>query len=75
MIEPLGYETYVEEKAIFEHHVYFYRKHEVKIKKKKVGDRVPLVIQSATPVVYPIIMKLLQSPELMSRVKIEELKM
>ena len=74
MIEPLGYETHVEEKGMFEHHIYFYRKHEVKAKKKVLGDRVPLVIQSATPVVYPIIMKLLQSGELMSRVKIEELK-
>ncbi|MBL7095362.1 DUF1858 domain-containing protein [candidate division KSB1 bacterium] len=74
MIEPLGYETFVEEKGMFEHHIYFYHKHHVQTKKKKVGDRIPLVIQSATPVVYPIIMKLLQSPELMSRIKIEELK-
>jgi len=74
MIEPLGYETHVEEKGMFEHHIYFYHKHQVQTKKIKVGDRIPLVIQSATPVVYPIIMKLLQSPELMSRIKIEELK-
>jgi len=74
MIEPLGYETFVEEKGMFEHHIYFFHKHQVKTKKIKVGGRVPLVIQSATPVVYPIIMKLLQSPELMSRIKIEELK-
>ncbi|OQX96050.1 hypothetical protein B6I21_02215 [candidate division KSB1 bacterium 4572_119] len=74
MIEPLGYETFVEEKGMFEHHIYFYHKHQVQTKKIRVGDRIPLVIQSATPVVYPIIMKLLQSPELMSRIKIEELK-
>lgn len=74
MIEPLGFETFVEEKGTFEHHIYFYRTRAVQAKKKIAGDRVPLVIQSATPVVYPIIMKLLQSPELMSRVKIEELK-
>jgi len=74
MIEPLGYETHVEQKGMFEHHIYFYRKQAAKAKRKIVGDRVPLVIQSATPVVYPIIMKLLQSGELMSRIKIEELK-
>jgi len=74
MIEPLGYETHVEQKGMFEHHIYFYHKHQIQTKKIKVGDRIPLVIQSATPVVYPIIMKLLQSPELMSRIKIEELK-
>ncbi len=74
MIEPLGYETHVEQKGMFEHHIYFYRKEAAKTKKRIVGDRVPLVIQSATPVVYPIIMKLLQSGELMSRIKIEELK-
>ena len=74
MIEPLGFETFVEEKGTFEHHIYFYRTHQPKAVKKIKGDRIPLVIQSATPVVYPIIMKLLQSGELMSRIKIEELK-
>jgi len=74
MIEPLGYETFIEKKGMFEHHIYFYHKHRVQTKKIRVGNRIPLVIQSATPVVYPIIMRLLQSPELMSRIKIEELK-
>ncbi len=74
MIEPLGFETVVEEKGTFEHHIYFYRKHAAQARKKVAGERIPLIIQSATPVVYPIIMKLLQSGELMSRIKIEELK-
>ncbi len=35
---------------------------------------VPLVIQSATPVVYPILMRLLSSQRLMRAIRVEELK-
>jgi len=42
---------------------------------KVYGDRVPVVIQSATPVVYPLIVKLLLSDRVMDAVKITELKM
>ncbi len=35
---------------------------------------VPLVIQSATPVVYPILMRLLESQRLMRAIRVEELK-
>ncbi len=75
MLEPLGYEYYIEKINPLEHHIYFYRKKEEKKRKiKKLKGRIPLVIQSATPVVYPIIMRLLQSRKLMDKIKIEELK-
>lgn len=41
----------------------------------KDGEKVPVVIQSATPVVYPIIMKILKSKKLMNKIEIKELKM
>ncbi len=75
MLEPIGFEVHIEKKGPVEHHIYFYKKPQPKLKKAKaVGGRVPLVIQSATPVVYPLIMRLLQSDRLMSRIQIEELK-
>ncbi len=75
MIEPLGFEVHVEKRGPLEHHVYFYKRREVRReRKKRISGRVPLVIQSATPVVYPIIMRLLQSKRLMDMIKIEELK-
>jgi NitT/TauT family transport system substrate-binding protein len=37
-------------------------------------DKVPVVIQSATPITYPIIMKMLQSKRLMGKIEIKELK-
>ena len=76
MIEPLGFETLVEKKSPIEHHVYFYKKLADNKKGKKYSSdgRIPLVIQSATPVVYPIIMRILQSKKLMDKIRLEELK-
>ncbi len=75
MIEPMGFEIEVERKGEHEYHIYFYKKEGMEQKKVAIArGRLPIVIQSATPVVYPIIMKVLQSKELMNRIKIEELK-
>ncbi len=75
MLEPIGFEVHIEKKGPVEHHIYFYKKPQQKVKRAKgVGGRVPLVIQSATPVVYPLIMRLLQSDRLMRKIQIEELK-
>ena len=75
LIEPLGFETHVEKKGMFEYHIYFYKKLDTKVREKRIeGGRVPLVVQSATPVVYPVIMRILQSKEIMDRVKLEGLK-
>ena len=75
LIEPMGFETYIEQKSSFEYHIYFFKKPDAgKNVKKKIGKRIPLVIQSATPVVYPVIMRILQSNRVMNLVKLEALK-
>ncbi len=74
MLEPMGFEVHIEKKGPLENHVYFFKKPQEKKKKKIEEGRIPLVIQSATPVVYPLIMRLLQSDRLMRKIKIEELK-
>jgi NitT/TauT family transport system substrate-binding protein len=77
MLNSLGFEHYTEQINDFKYEVFFYKKESKssKIEDHAVGDKVPVVIQSATPVVYPIIMKLLKSTELMDKIEIKELKM
>ncbi len=75
MLLPLGFEYVTEKVSGIEHHVYFCRVRKP-LQRFEIGKdgRIPLVIQSATPVVYPILMQLLKSPRLMDRIKVEELK-
>ncbi len=75
MLLPLGFEYVTEKVSGIEHHVYFCRVRQP-LQRFEIGKdgRIPLVIQSATPVVYPILMQLLKSPRLMERIKVEELK-
>jgi len=74
MLTQMGFDDYTEEDVetgIFK--IYFYKtpaKNKIEVSNKKI----PVVIQSATPVTYPIIMKMLHSEELMSRIDIKELK-
>ncbi len=74
MLNQMGFEDYTEEdKENNNFRIYFYKistKNNIKI----TGDKIPLVIQSATPITYPIIMRMLQSDELMSKIDIKELK-
>lgn len=75
MLEPMGFEYETVEIGYFEFHVYFYKVREiVKKKRDKSDDRIPVVIQAATPVVVPIIMRLLKSERLMNAIRIDELK-
>ncbi len=75
MLLPLGFESVTEKASGVEHHVFFCRVKKP-LSRYEIGEdgRIPLVIQSATPVVYPIIMQLLKSPRLMEHIKVEELK-
>ncbi len=73
-VETLGFESFVEEKRQGEYALYFYRSVGKVEGAPAVMHRVPLVIQSATPVVYPIIMRMLESKRLMREIKVEELK-
>ncbi len=63
----------MEKKGDAETWVYFHKKESKKTSKPARG-RVPVVIQSATPVGYPVIMRLLQSKALQEKVDIRELK-
>ncbi len=66
-----------------EFHIYFYREKEEKLYAAmedtllafaQKAERVPIVLQSATPVAYPVILRMLKSEALMSRVDFTELK-
>ncbi len=75
MLEPMGFEHETVEIGYFEFHVYFYKVREIVKKKRDKSDhRIPVVIQTATPVVVPIIMRLLKSERLMNAIRIDELK-
>ena len=74
-VETLGLESFVEKTADQAYTIYFYKPMQEEIKgTPAVLHKVPLVIQSATPVVYPVLMRLLESKRLLKEVRIDELK-
>ena len=73
MLSSMGFEHEVEKEEPTEVRIKF-TKIEEEEKAKDVGDKPSLVIQSATPVGYPIIMRLLQSERLKKAINIKELK-
>ncbi len=75
LLAGMGFEHHTEQLAMFRYKVWFYKPPTQRRARRGVGDgRVPLVIQSATPIVYPILMQLLKSRRLTERIRIEELK-
>jgi NitT/TauT family transport system substrate-binding protein len=73
MLEEMGFEHETEYVGAQEIWVYFYKK-PLTIDEDIVGTKAEAVIQSATPVAYPVIMKLLQSDVIRKNIKIKELK-
>ncbi len=75
MLLEMGFEAQMEQVAPDEVWVYFYKK---PVRKGSVnvntGAKPEVVIQSATPVAYPVIMRLLQSDVIRESVKIRQLK-
>lgn len=78
VMEKEGWQHFTEKISEEEYHIYFIR---AKKSPEKANDlapvkseKIPLVIQSATPVVYPLILRMLQSPELKERIEVRELK-
>ncbi len=74
MLNEMGFEHVTEERGFFEYWVYF---HKVKTEKETSvvsKNKVDVVIQSATPVAYPVIMRLLQSDKIRESMNITELK-
>lgn len=80
VLENKGFEHVTEKISEDEYRVYFYKTETKKVqtreerKKAEQNDKVPVVIQSATPVVYPLILKMMQSERLKQLIEIEELK-
>ncbi len=74
MLSEMGFEHLTEQKAEGDFKIYFYKKISKKDKTETSTTKVDAVIQSATPVAYPVIMRLLQSEKIRKHIKIKELK-
>ena len=75
MLNELGFEHETEKTSASEVKVYFYKSRTDKEERGiTVLHKPEIVLQSATPVAYPVLMRLLQSDRLRSAVKIKELK-
>ncbi len=74
MLNEMGFESVTEEKGPGEIWIYFHKK-AIELEDGEVaGDKPSVVIQSATPVAYPVIMRLLQSEKIRKSINIKELK-
>ncbi len=74
MLSEMSFEHFTEEKAAGEFWIYF---HKMPVSSSDTGastGKVDAVIQSATPVGYPVIMRLLQSEKIRKHINIKELK-
>ncbi len=74
MLTEMGFEYVTEQKSIQEVWVYFYKKPLETDEDESQTDKTEVVIQSATPVAYPVIMRLLQSQVIRKKLSIKELK-
>ncbi len=74
MLTQMGFEYLSKQVSDFRWRIYFYKKIRDKAGAIRKYQKVPVVLQSATPVTYPIIMRMLKSEELMDRIEIKELK-
>ena len=73
MLEELGFKAEIDESKKDYVEVRFTKQEEY-VGVRKAGTKPKIVLQSATPVTYPLIMALLQSKRLKEYVEIEELK-
>ena len=74
MLSEMGYENVSEQKNSDEFWMYFHKKISEAADDEKSSSKVDVVIQSATPVAYPVIMRLLQSEKIRKNINIKELK-
>ncbi len=74
MLNEMGYESLSEEKGPGEVWIYFHKKVSSVEQNIKDSDKPSVVIQSATPVAYPVMMRLLQSEKIRKSINIKELK-
>ena len=74
MLSEMGFEHITKQVSEYEFRVYFHKKTEDKKAAVASDKKVDIVIQSATPVAYPVIMRLLQSEQIRNSINIKELK-
>ncbi len=74
MLSEMGFDFVTEQKSPNEVRVYFYKVPNTIDPSSQKNEKTEVVIQSATPVAYPVIMRLLQSETLRKNLKIKELK-
>jgi len=74
MLSEMGYEHLTEQREQGEFYIYFYKKISTHEDDQAASEKVNAVIQSATPVAYPVIMRLLQSEKIRKHINIKELK-
>lgn len=74
MLSEMGFEHESEYRSSREVWVYFYKKQTEDSDHADDKGKIEVVIQSATPVAYPVIMRLLQSDTLRKKITIRELK-
>ena len=74
MLLEMGFEHFTEQKGPNEFWIYFHKKVSETQEGEILSDKIDVVIQSATPVAYPVIMRLLQSAEIRKTFNIKELK-
>lgn len=81
VLEGIGFEYFTEKERDDKYIIYFYKTNGTKetilyssVSKTDKDERIPVVLQSATPVLYPIIVKLLESGRIRKTFNIVEAK-
>jgi len=74
MLTEMGFDYVSERLNVNEFRVYFYKVPEIIDENSPKTEKTEVVIQSATPVAYPVIMRLLQSDVIRKNIAIKELK-
>jgi len=74
MLSEMNFEHITEKRADNEFWMFFHKKEDDRVDKGSNSSKIDVVIQSATPVAYPVIMRLLQSDKIRKSVNIKELK-
>lgn len=74
MLSEMGFDHLTDYKQDDEVWIYFHKKKSLKGDSSDNGSKPDVVIQSATPVAYPVIMRLLQSEKISKSINIKELK-
>ncbi len=74
MLSEMGYEHLSEKNISGGYSIYFHKKISKNQENEESSEKVDVVIQSATPVAYPVIMRLLQSEKIRKSINIKELK-